>query len=198
LKGLRKRDGGLLNVFQDAYEGVVIIITTPFRVVSMTRELLKNGCFTVETHFTYDEMPFFIRTFIQPDADIITILGIPYLSEISLHELEIDEKGSQALMAEYQKHNMKLIYAFEDLQGRREFFGFAIDTSLVASNIYPFYAAFMDQSQESYVIAGIVAAGTLLFRQLAKKFVVKQIVKGLFFLAKKWLGKKVNKKFGLG
>ena len=192
LKNLRKRDGKYLNVFKDAYEGVVIIITTPIRIVTMTRELLRNGCFTIETHFNHDDMPFFIRTFIQPDGDIITILGVPFLSEIPLEELEVDDASSEALLAEYHKHNMKLKLAFEDLQDRKEFFGFVIDTSLIASNIYPFYDAFMSQTTESYFLAGIVATATLLFRQFARKFVVGQILKGLLFLAKKWFQSKIS------
>ena len=172
---------------------MVIIVTTPIRVVSLVRELLKNGCFTVETQFAYEEQPFYIRTLIQPDADIVTIIGIPHLNEMPLEELELDQQGSKFLMDNYKAHNRKLVTAFEDLQGRREFFGFMIDTSLIATNIYPFYDAFMSQSQESYVLAGLVAAAAVGFRMYAKKFVTSKIVQGLFFLAKKWIGKKMKK-----
>ena len=192
MRGISKRPGGLLNLFVDTYKGVVIIVTTPIRVVTLMRELLKNGCFTIETIFAYEKNPFFIRTIIQPDADIVTVIGIPQLNEIPLEELELDQAGSAYLMEQYQAHNQKLIDAFEDLQGRREFWGFTIDTSLLASNIYPFYDAFMSQSQESYILAGVIAAGALAVRMFAKKLIVRQIVKGLYYLAKKWVGNKMK------
>lgn len=193
MRGISKKPGGFLNLFKDTYRGVVIIVTTPFRVVSVVRELLRNGCLTVETAFSYEQNPFYIRTFIQPDADIVTIVGIPHLNEIPLNELELDEKGSRFLLEQYEKHNKRIVTAFEDIQGRRDFFGFMIDTSLVTSNLYPFYDAFMSQSQESYVMAGVVAVATVAFRMYAKKFVIGKIVKGIYFLAKKWVSNKMKK-----
>jgi hypothetical protein len=195
LKNLTKRKGGFLNVFKDTYDGVVIILTTPFRVVSMVHELLENGGFTIESEFSYDDLAYRITTFIQPDGDIVTTLFVPYFSEIPIHELELPGYGGERLMAEYHVHNQKLILAFDDLQGRAVFFGFVIDTSLLVSNFYPIYQLFIEQSSENYVIAGLTAVGTYLFRKFAKRFVIQKTVQGVLFFVQKWVEKGVSRKW---
>ena len=195
LRNLTKRKGGFLNVFKDIYDGVVIILTTPFRVISMVHELLENGGFTITSTFSYDELPYRITTFIQPDGDIITTLAVPYFSEIPIYELELPGYGSERLMAEYDAHNRKLILAFDDLQGRAIFFGFVIDTSLLIANVYPLYRLFIEQSSENYFFAGLVAVGAYLFRKFAKRFVIQKLLQGVFFFVQKWIEKGISRKW---
>ncbi len=195
LRNLTKRKGGFLNVFKDIYDGVVIILTTPFRVISMVHELLENGGFTITSTFSYDDLPYRITTFVQPDGDILTTLFVPYFSEIPIHELELPGYGSERLMAEYDAHNRKLILAFDDLQGRAIFFGFVIDTSLLVTNLYPLYQLFIEQSSENYALAGVVAVGTYLFRKFAKRFVIQKTVQGVLFFVQKWVEKGISRKW---
>ncbi len=177
---------GIKQLFEEAKYSIVTIVGMPFRIWAMMRQLLKEGCFVIETNYAYEGEEFSIRTFIQPDADIITIIGIPRMDEMPVSELTMDEKKAHTLMVEYKKHNRKVVNAFEELDGRLNFWGGAIDLTTLAVNTYPLYQAFVEQTQEGVILAGVVGVASLLFRQFAKKKAIELIVSTLFKLASKY------------
>jgi hypothetical protein len=126
---------GRLELWRGTKYSVVTVVTMPVRVTGMLRELLREGCFQIEDSFEYKGATFTLKTFIQPDADIITVIGIPFLNEYSPKDLEVDAKGEELLMRNYVAHNLRVVTAFEEFDGRKQFWGTAIDVSLILTNI---------------------------------------------------------------
>lgn len=177
---------GIILLYEEAKYSIITVVGLPFRIWTMMRALLKEGCFVIESKYEYEGELFFIRTFIQPDADIITIIGVPRLNEMPVKELTMDNQKAQTLMLEYQKHNERVVEAFEEMDGRLDFWGGTIDLTTLVVNIYPLYQALYEQTSEGFLLAGVVGVASVLFRQFAKKKAIKLIVKALFKLASRY------------
>lgn len=177
---------GIKQLYQEVKYSVVTIVGLPFRVWAMMRELLREGCFIVESDFEYAGEPFYIRTFIQPDADIITVIGIPHLNDYPIKELYVAPENERVLLEHYFAHNLKVVSTFEGFDGRLQFWGYVIDLTAISANIYPLYQAFVEQTQEGVLLAGAVGIATVLLRQFAKKRAIRLIVNLLFKLAGKY------------
>ena len=177
---------GIKKLVQEVKYSIVTIVGMPFRVWAMMRALLREGCFIIESNFEYAGEPFYIRTFIQPDADIITIIGIPHLNDYPLKELYVAPENERILMEQYEAHNLKVVTAFEELDGRRQFWGYFFDLTAISANIYPLYDAVMEQTQEGILLATVVGAGTVLVRQFAKKQIIRLVLKGVLQLVGKY------------
>jgi hypothetical protein len=180
---------GIQQLYQEAKYSVTTVVGMPFRVWGMMRQLLHEGCFVIESEFEHDGEAFYIRTFIQPDADVVTIIGIPHLNDIPVRELSVDLASERALMKHYEAHNLKVVEAFEELDGRLDFWGKSIDLTTLLVNVYPMYQAFVEQTQEGVLMAGVTAVGSILFRQFAKKQAINLIVKQLFRLVGRYFAK---------
>ena len=177
---------GIKQLYEEAKYSLVTIFGLPFRVWAMMRGLLKEGCLIIESEYECEGEKFSIRTLVQPDADITTVIGIPRLHGMPVSELTMDQQKAQTLMLEYQKHNERVVTAFEEIDGRLNFWGGAIDLATLAVNVYPLYQAFYEQTSEGFLLAGVVGVASILFRRFAKKKTIELIVKGLFKLASKY------------
>lgn len=188
IKRLSSKEGRL-SLWQGAKYSVVTVLTMPFRVAMMMRSLLKDGCFTIESEYEYLGEKFNIRTFIQPDADIVTVISIPHLNDYKPKDLSVSPEGEALLMREYEAHNIRVVTAFEELDGRRQFWGYTIDLTLLGVNIYPMYDAFFGSpDMESALIAGGTAIASGFIRKFAREKMATVITNLLF----KFVGRFTN------